>query len=159
MNNKLEAWIGIDPGKTGCACLLTDEKELFFFDWPKSNSVYEVHSVIRNWRIEYHIMGCALERVHSMPGQGVKSMFTFGENYGRWQGLLACHRLPFLNPTPQQWQKGMVKKSDGPDTKTRSYIAACRLWPNAEFTGPRGGIKDGRADAALMAYWVRKEIL
>lgn len=49
-----------------------------------------------------------LEKVHAMPGQGVTSMFTFGENFGFWKGFLAAHKVPYVLTTPQVWMKEIL---------------------------------------------------
>ena len=54
---------------------------------------------------------------------------------------------------PQSWMKGMVATADGPDTKSRVRTVVQRLFPHAEVVGSKGGFKDGRADALMMAYF------
>ena len=88
-----------------------------------------------------------------MPKQGVTSMFNFGMNFGAWKAFLAIYEMPHLIVTPQQWMKGLVTKSDGPDTKSAVKNVATRLFPKAELFGSKGGYKDGRGDALLMAYY------
>jgi crossover junction endodeoxyribonuclease RuvC len=89
-----------------------------------------------------------------MPKQGVTSVFSFGENFGIWQGILAALGIPFLMPRPREWQKGLVRPSDGHDTKSRSLAVARRLFPDA----PLAKKKDhNRADALLLAWWSRKQ--
>jgi crossover junction endodeoxyribonuclease RuvC len=46
-----------------------------------------------------------LEKVHSMPSQGVKSTFSFGEAFGWIQGVLDALNLPVRLITPNEWQK------------------------------------------------------
>jgi hypothetical protein len=48
---------------------------------------------------------CILEKVHSMPGQGVSSTFTFGENFGTLKGVLRALRIPTVLVNPKEWQK------------------------------------------------------
>ena len=96
----------------------------------------------------------ALERVNAMPKQGVSSTFKLGQNVGAWQGILAALGLPYLMPTPREWQKGLVKKSDGPAPKARSLAVARRLFPDAKLSRKRD---HGRADALLLAWWVKKQ--
>ena len=50
---------------------------------------------------------CYLEDVHSMPKQGVKSMWTFGEHYGALQAILLCLGIPMKTVTPNTWQKAI----------------------------------------------------
>lgn len=43
-----------------------------------------------------------------MPGQGVSSTFTFGENIGIWKGILAAMDIPYIETTPQKWQRQVL---------------------------------------------------
>jgi len=46
-----------------------------------------------------------LERVSAMPGQGVSSMFRFGEGYGVVQGVLAALGIPVIAGSPAVWKR------------------------------------------------------
>jgi len=89
-----------------------------------------------------------------MPKQGVASTFKFGTNYGIWRGILAAFEIPFYTVGVHQWQKGVIQKAQD---KKPALAAASRLFPTAELYGPRGGGKDGRADALLIAHWCRRQ--
>ena len=91
-----------------------------------------------------------------MPKQCVVSMFKFGMNYGIWKGMLASFEIPFIEITPKTWQKGVISKAQD---KKPALAAAGRMFPTAELTGPRGGGKDGRADALLIADFCRRQFL
>ena len=98
----------------------------------------------------------AMEKVHSMPGQGVSSMFTMGEGVGAWKMLLICSRLPHEFVTPQAWKKalGLPAKAEKGD----SILKAVQLFPDAASFLAR--VKDdGRADALLIAEWARRRSL
>ena len=147
---KPKAWVGIDPGKTGAAALIYEAGEVVE-DWP--GSAIDAAEILTEWRLTWAIQLVALERVHAMPKQGVSSTFSFGQNFGQWDGIIATLALPCLQPTPQEWQKGIVRKSDGKDAKERSLVAARRLFPDAELSRKKD---NGRADALLMAWWARQ---
>jgi len=157
MPDKKKACMGIDPGKSGAACLLfEDDSPPEFLDWPKSDNLMEIWRALRTWKSKYNIKTAILERVASMPQQGVKSVFTFGKNFGRWESFLVALGIPHALVTPQKWMKGAgIVKSDGPDPKARVQAVVTRYYPEVEeLFGPRGGYKDGRGDALLMAhYW------
>jgi len=164
---KPEAFVGIDPGKSGAACLLVPGADLFLYDWPRTNDPLEIYHELLQWRAQYDIVFAVLERVIPRPAinkfgqaqtRGAKSMFTFGQNCGIWHCLLTILRIPYQLLAPQSWQKGLVVRSDGPDAKTRAKVAVFRMWPDnrQQFSGPKGGWKDGRADAALMAEKARR---
>ena len=147
---------GIDPGKSGCLCVLHDNKPIFF-DWPKDDNIITYFQHLED-SFDFESVNMAiLEKVHAMPKQGVTSMFNFGENLGMWKAFLVIMEIPHLIVTPQQWMKGLVTKTDGPDTKSAVKNVATRMFPKAELHGPKGGYKDGRGDALLMAHYARQQ--
>ncbi len=145
------AFLGIDPGATGCAALIHDGGH-DLFDWPGDPAL--VVPRLADWLARFEIKLAAFEKVHAMPGQGVVSMFTFGQNVGAWHGILAAMAIPFITPRPQEWQKGIVDRKAGKDTKAAALATARRLFPDADL----GRKKDhGRADALLLAWWARRQ--
>jgi hypothetical protein len=141
------AYVGIDPGKTGAASLISaDTGDIIgIIDW--QNPAFVADS-LRQWQLKYIIRLAVLEKVHAMPKQGVTSTFTFAENFGAWQGMLAALVIPHELVSPQKWQKGLFRKSDG-DGKKRSLAVVRRLYPVSVFFKR---VKDhDRADATLMA--------
>lgn len=143
------AFMGVDPGAKGAAALLIGN-DILFIDWNKSESY--LAGLIRGWHEKYKIEICLLELVHSMPKQGVKSMFSFGTNFGIWRGILATLGIRTILESPQTWMKNLVS-GEG------SMPVAQRLFPNAPLLGPRGGELDGRSDSLLMAYVARRRHL
>jgi crossover junction endodeoxyribonuclease RuvC len=94
----------------------------------------------------------AIERVHSMPKQGVASSFTFGEGFGLWQGVLTGLGIPFDLVTPQRWKKTLL---DGASKeKDASRIRAQQLFPTVDLKLKK---HHGRADALLIAEWRRRQ--
>jgi crossover junction endodeoxyribonuclease RuvC len=151
MSNKPKAWMGIDPGIKGAAALIHDDGQEVF-DWPGDPSL--AADKIREWILEYDVRLAALESVSAMPKQGVSSTFKFGQNLGQWQGILSVLPIPYLMPRPREWQKGLVRPSDGKDPKERSLTVARRLFPDAELSRKKD---HNRADALLLAWWARKQ--
>ncbi|MEA5089400.1 hypothetical protein [Solidesulfovibrio sp.] len=145
------AYVGIDPGATGCAALIhAGGHDLF--DWPGDPAL--VVPRLADWLARFDVRLAALEKVGAMPGQGVVSMFSFGENCGIWKGILAALGIPYVCPRPQDWQRGIVDRKAGKDTKAASLATARRLFPDADL----GRKKDhGRADALLLAWWARRQ--
>ena len=95
-----------------------------------------------------HPSVAVLEKVGAMPGQGTSSMFQFGRGVGMIEGVLAALHIPIVYITPQGWQKavGMRGGKDG------GRARAAEIFPAYAATFAR--VKDdGRADAALMAWW------
>lgn len=148
-------YIGIDPGKSGAIAMIDDNRSMLIVkDWPgdEIQAARIVRSITEQNRQSN--ISAVIEKVSAMPKQGVRSMFTFGTNYGMWKGILASFMIPFYEIAPRTWQKGILsKKQDG---KKASVASALRLFPSAELYGPRGGLKDGRADALLIADFCRR---
>lgn len=154
----MKGYLGIDPGQKGAACLMLIEKDksprYMFLDWTDPMKVYyKMYDWVKN-----PIKMTILEKVHARPGMAAKSMFSFGRNTGHWEMMLLSLGVPFQMIPPQGWQKGLIVKSDGPDTKARAKTVALRLFPELEsrLIGPKGGVKDGRIDALLIAEKARR---
>ena len=146
-----QVYIGIDPGASGALAGLDP-----------MGRVVEVHDYageqdaarkIRELQDRFTLQA-ALEQVHAMPKQGVSSSFKFGMAFGAWVGVLAALGVPYRLVPPTVWQKGRVRKTDGPDPKTRSLTAARRMFPEASLARKKD---DGRADALLIADWLRTQ--
>ena len=150
---KPKAFIGIDPGKTGAAALITNEGNHEILDYPGSPSL--IVETFMEWESKYAIIMAALEKVSARPGQGVVSMFTFGRNLGAWEGIISTFEIPFMMPTPRQWQKGIIDQKAGGDTKERSLNTARRLFPDASLSRKKD---HGRSDALLLAWWAKRQM-
>jgi len=89
-----------------------------------------------------------IERVASMPKQGVASMFSFGESYGAIKGIIAANFLPMTLVTPQTWKNKLKVSSNKDDARYR----ASQLMPRAAYLWPCHK-DDGLAEAALIAFY------
>lgn len=90
--------------------------------------------------------------------RGVTSSFTTGYGYACWITILKIYRIPFVEVTPQAWKKDIFKGQKTYGDKTASIRMAEQLMPDCDIYGPRGGGKDGRAEALLIAYYGRKDV-
>lgn len=147
----MKAFLGIDPGASGAIALIDNSGDVLVEVWP--GDPVAAADLLRGWRTSYDIQHACLERVASRPGQGVSSVFSFGTNFGCWQGILAALAIPYSLPTPQAWQKGLIVPSDGPDTKARSLAVARRLFPTVDLH--RKG-DHGKSDALLLALYAKR---
>ena len=153
--------IGIDPGLTGALAVIHPDKTIDFHDTPILNvgkksvcNPAAMAALLRGYQELDTTLLVALEKVHSMPGQGVASTFTFGEGYGCWLGILAALGIAHELITPQAWKKvmmdGQAKDKDG------SRLIALRLFPeSAEQLKLKK--HHGRADALLIAEFLRRK--
>lgn len=142
-------YIGIDPGKDGAMAVITTERKYIV---PFSREGYRYQ--LMRWMAIDSI--CCLESVGAMPGQGVTSMFKFGENFGFIQGLLLAYSIPFELVTPQKWKKEFQITGD-----KNSSVAVCkRLFPNVSLRRTERCKKDhdGMAEALLMAEYARRRL-
>lgn len=150
--------IGVDPGASGAVAILEDTGQLVqVFDMPaveiqvggkaKRRVVPEMlASELRLYNV--HGTVAVVEQVSAMPGQGVSSMFAFGQAYGLVLGVLAGLWIPTKTVTPSAWKKAL-KLNTGKDA---ARAKAAQLWPQmaSEFKRVKD---DGRAEAALIANW------
>ena len=97
---------------------------------------------------------CVVEHVNAMPGQGVTSCFSFGQNFGFILGLLRAFVIPFELVRPQKWKKEFSCTSD----KNTSIEVAQRLFPDVDLrrTPKCSKPHDGIAEALLMAEYARR---
>jgi hypothetical protein len=143
------AWVGVDVGAAGAAALLDEDGVLDVRDFV---NVSESASMLVEWMATHRIELAAVEMAAARPGQGVRSVFSFGTRFGEWLGLLSGLGVPFVIVPPQRWQKAAgLLPSDG-DTKARSLAAARRRWPTVDLH--RKG-DDGKADALHLAAFAR----
>lgn len=150
-----DTFIGIDPGVGGGLAVIytTGDWEAVampktvrgIFDW--LNMISEEHG----YRTKAYI-----EKVHSMPGQGVASTFKFGENYGMCQMALTAAKLSYDYVTPQKWQATLDivprRKAKG-ETSTQFKT---RLKNKAEQLFPQYKITKATCDALLIAEYSRR---
>jgi len=145
----MAAYMGIDPGKMGgIAIIHPDGAEA----WRYPGDVVEAAAIVRGLMMHHSIKLACIEKVASMPGQGVKSMFSFGQNFGAWLGILAALNIPHTTVTPRQWQKAMLDAGTG-DTKARSLNMARRLFPDIDM---KYKCDDGKADALHLARYAKQ---
>jgi hypothetical protein len=102
----------------------------------------------------YQPEAIVLEKVGAFAGQAPGSMFSFGECYGALEVLCRQFLCKFYNPAPQEWKAHFRLKGKKAENATAETIAkAEQLMPDGAFRGPKGGLMDGRADAALLALY------
>ena len=149
--------LGIDPGLGGALAMLDTELPgaLAIADIP---TVLVSHGRGRRREINEAMLASLLrryepdvawlERVHSLPKQGVSSTFSFGVTYGVIRGVLAALSVPVNLVTPQEWKKHHRIGKE----KAFARAAAVRLFPSHAERFDR--VKDdGRAEAALLALY------
>ena len=102
--------VGIDPGLSGAIAILENNKVLNIFDMPvmaegKKNkrqlNSAQLVSIIKDGTKPESEIAVVVEQVNAMPGQGVTSMFNFGQTFGAIKGVCAALELPifFVRPS------------------------------------------------------------
>ena len=144
-------YVGIDPGKSGALAIIDADGKvrIVSFDLKEYRSIL-MSKIINLDRDQYTIW---IEQVHAMPGQGVTSMFHFGENFGQICGLLVGLGLEYNLVTPAKWKKSVEVTHD----KETSIIKAEELYPEAPLLRTsRSRVPDNnRAEALLIAHYAR----
>ena len=106
--------IGIDPGLSGAIAVLEDNKVLNIFDIPvmsegkknkkQLNSAFLV-SLLKQNSSKNEEIAVVVAQVNAMPGQGVTSMFNFGQSFGVLKGVCAAMQLPIFFVRPAKWKR------------------------------------------------------
>jgi crossover junction endodeoxyribonuclease RuvC len=155
----MKYFFGIDPGASGAVAILTEEGQFVkVFDMPVLE--IKVGKAIKR-RVSADLLAhevslypnavAMLEQVSAMPGQGVSSMFAFGESYGIVKGVFAALKIPAHLVTPGKWKKAMELNA----SKDGSRAKAIMTWPEHADLFKR--VKDdGRAEACLIAEFGRR---
>ncbi len=106
--------IGIDPGLSGAIAILEDKKVVSLFDMPvmaegKKNkrqlNSAQLVNIIKEYVSSDDEVVVIVEQVNAMPGQGVTSMFNFGQTFGAIKGVCAALQLPIYFVRPSKWKK------------------------------------------------------
>ena len=149
--------IGIDPGISGSICFFEDGKIIEVVEMPvmiegKKNKkqvngaqIYnEFLERINNKDDEIRVV---IEQVSAMPGQGVTSMFNFGQSFGILKGICSAMQLPMYFVRPTKWKKyfNLINSQ-----KDASRTRAIEIFPY--FSTQLSKKKDSnKADAILIA--------
>jgi crossover junction endodeoxyribonuclease RuvC len=150
--------IGIDPGISGSICFFQDGKIIDVVEMPtmiegKKNKKQVNGSQIFNEisikikKIDKKDIKVVIEQVSAMPGQGVTSMFNFGQSFGILKGICSAMQLPMYFVRPAKWKKYFnLINSEKDASRTR----AIEIFPY--FSSQLSRKKDSnKADAILLA--------
>ena len=150
--------IGIDPGLSGSICFFEDGKILDVVEMPtmtegKKNKKQVNGSQIYNEilkrisNLDKSDIKVVIEQVSAMPGQGVTSMFNFGQSYGILKGICSAMQLPVYFVRPAKWKKYFnLINSEKDASRTR----AIEIFPY--FSSQLSKKKDSnKADAILIS--------
>ena len=150
--------IGIDPGISGSICFFNEGKIIDVVEMPtmtegKKNKKQVNGAQIFNEiserikKLDKRDIKIVIEQVSAMPGQGVTSMFNFGQSYGILKGICSAMQLPMYFVRPTKWKKyfNLINSE-----KDASRARAIEIFPY--FSSQLSRKKDSnKADAILIA--------
>jgi crossover junction endodeoxyribonuclease RuvC len=150
--------IGIDPGITGSICFFQDGKIMDVVEMPNMPEGKKNKKQVNGAQIYYEIslrikdmkkedIKVVIEQVSAMPGQGVTSMFNFGQSFGILKGICSAMQLPMYFVRPTKWKKyfNLINSE-----KDASRTKAIEVFPY--FSSELSRKKDSnKADAILIA--------
>ena len=152
--------IGIDPGIAGAICFLSNGSVIDVIDMPtmaegKKNKkqvngrqIFNEISSIKN-KFSNENIGVVVEQVSAMPGQGVTSMFNFGQSFGVIKGICSAMELPIFYVRPVKWKKYFNLINSEKDASRTKVI---EMFPKISHKLSRK--KDNnKADAILIAQY------
>ena len=148
--------IGIDPGLNGAIVVMENNKVLSVFDMPvmaegkknkrQLNSAQLSQYMSKNVE-NIHKTSVVVEQVNAMPGQGVTSMFNFGQTFGAIKGISAALNLPIFFVRPSKWKKHFELINSSKDASRTKVI---EMYPS--FAEKLSKKKDvNKSDAILIA--------
>jgi crossover junction endodeoxyribonuclease RuvC len=148
--------IGIDPGLSGAIAVMEGNKIVNIFDMPvmpegkknkrQLNSAQLVKLLKDNIKNNEEV-AIIVEQVNAMPGQGVTSMFNFGQTFGAIKGICAALGLPIFFVRPAKWKKHFELINSSKDA---SRTKAIEMYPSISHQLSKK--KDvNKSDAILIA--------
>ena len=148
--------IGIDPGLSGAIAILKKNKVLSIFDMPvmsegkknkKQLNSAQLVSLLKENIGDNEETVVVVEQVNAMPGQGVTSMFNFGQTFGAIKGICAALELPIFFVRPSKWKKYFELINSSKDS---SRTKAIEMYP--ALSNQLSKKKDvNKSDAILIA--------
>ena len=148
-------YLGIDPGKNGgyaFICTKNNSEKIIVKSYDEVNYIKDLEYNNSKDKII-----CCIEKVGAMPGQGVVSMFNFGQNFGFLKGVLEAYHIPYQEVRPQTWKKEF--NLSGRDKQ--SSIKVCQhLYPDISLlkTDRCKKPSDGMAEALLIATYAYRRL-
>ena len=149
---------GIDPGVSGAISVLENKKVVEVFDMPtmidgkkskrQVNGAQVTHIIKERLEKNKEIV-VVVEHVNAMPGQGVTSMFNFGQSFGVIKGICSALSIPIYFVRPTKWKKhfNLIKTN-----KDASRTKVIQIYPG--ISGKISRKKDSnKADAILIARY------
>ena len=149
---------GIDPGISGAISVLENKKVIEVYDMPtmidgKKNKRQvngaQVANIIKEKLGDNKETVVVVEHVNAMPGQGVTSMFNFGQSFGVIKGICSALSIPIYFVRPTKWKKYFNLIKTNKDASRTKVIEVYH-----EISSKLSRKKDSnKADAILIARY------
>jgi len=143
-------YVGVDPGKKGAFAIISDDDKAHVDIWDEDRFIYCMKRVS-----DRHVVA-AVEKVGAMPGQGVTSMFSFGQSYGFIMGVLRALGISYQLVPPAVWKRefGLLRAD-----KQASIETCKQLFPGVSLLPGEQCRKDsdGMAEALLIALYAQRK--
>tara|TARA_X000000950_G_scaffold141244_1_gene175338 strand:+ start:240 stop:737 length:498 start_codon:yes stop_codon:yes gene_type:complete len=149
--------IGIDPGISGSICFFKEGRIEDVIEMPvmtdgkknkkQVNGAQIYNEISKRLNNDHQNIRVIIEQVSAMPGQGVTSMFNFGQSFGIIKGICSAMQLPMFFVRPAKWKKyfNLINSQ-----KDASRTKAIEIFPY--FSAHLSRKKDSnKADAILIA--------
>jgi crossover junction endodeoxyribonuclease RuvC len=149
---------GVDPGVSGAISVLENKKIIEVYEMPtmidgkknkKQVNGSQVANIIKERLNGDNEIIVVVEHVNAMPGQGVTSMFNFGQSFGVIKGICSALSLPIYFVRPSKWKRhfNLIKTN-----KDASRTKVIEVYP--EISSKLYRKKDSnKADAILIARY------
>lgn len=164
--------VGIDPGKDGAIAFMS-QTGIWVVDTPtlqrsssgkKGKRQYDEQGMRQSLVdfIDAHSahgeVMVGVEMTTPRPDEARMTTWAQAMGIGLWKGILIGMQMPFIEVYPQVWKRQLL--SGLPKGKAAAYTGASRLYPwlAPKLKGPKGGLKDGRCDAVLIAEYARRKV-
>jgi len=159
----MKAYIGIDIGSAGAIVVLPESGSPEILRFINSTEK-QILDFVQDITFKYEQISCIIELVGAMPGQGVSSMFSFGNSAGFIRGIITACGISFQQKVPRTWQKSLgitprfieknpitkkvLNEESKTDFKRRVRQKAEQLYPAVKMT-------NDIADALLIAHYCK----
>ena len=151
----MSIYIGLDPGKKGAMAIMgysntTGERYMMKI------IPFDPQEYIKTLK-QFNGATVCIEQVHSLPHEGVKSVWSFGQTYGWLLGVLDAVGLSYQTVPPNLWKKDFsLLRAE----KKQSIEVCKRLFPGIELkrTDRCRNDDDNMADAALICEYARRHM-
>lgn len=145
----MSVYIGLDPGKKGAMAAVHEDGSVSVIPFDERRYIVFLGLIAGN------DVKCCIEQVHSLPREGVKSVWSFGQNYGWITGILDAFGIPYQAVPPNKWKREYsLLKAD----KKQSTEVCRRLFPNVSLKRTERCKKDddNMAEALLLCEYARR---